>query len=110
MLNDTYAVLLFSTFLYLVLSRIFICYSFNWLLACRCIKGEPAIEEYYEMYLEAERCSNEILETVMQSSTAQQFLTPGRVVVVKSQTVSNHNMVNLSVFIIIPYYHFYLPH
>lgn len=69
-----------------------ISYSFEWLLAYRCIKGEPAIEEYYEMYSEAEKYSNEISIAVMQSSTAQQFLTPGRVVVVKSQSVSNHHM------------------
>ncbi|XP_015873935.3 DExH-box ATP-dependent RNA helicase DExH11 isoform X3 [Ziziphus jujuba] len=65
--------------------------------AIECIKGEPAIEEYYEMYLEAERCSNEILETVMQSSTAQQFLTPGRVVVVKSQTQSQDHLLGVVV-------------
>ncbi|RVW56705.1 hypothetical protein CK203_075162 [Vitis vinifera] len=38
------------------------------------------------MYTEAEQHSNQILETVMQSSAAQQFLTLGRVVVVKSQS------------------------
>lgn len=64
------------------------CYLCKWIFAFRCIKGEPAIEEYYEMYLEAERHNNEILGAVMQSSTAQHFLTPGRVVVVKSQSVS----------------------
>jgi antiviral helicase SKI2 len=56
--------------------------------SCRCIKGEPAIEEYYEMYAEAEGYLNQITEGVMQTHTAQQFLVPGRVVVVKSQTVS----------------------
>lgn len=60
------------------------------LFACRCIKGEPAIEEYYEMYSEAEQYSNQISEAIMQSPVAQQFLTPGRVVVVKSQSVSFH--------------------
>lgn len=60
----------------------------TWVLACRCIKGEPAIEEYYDMYSEAQKHSTEILEAVMQSSVAQQFLTPGRVVVMKSQSVS----------------------
>lgn len=55
-----------------------------------CIKGEPTIEEYYDMYTEAEQHSNQILETVMQSSAAQQFLTLGRVVVVKSQSVQDH--------------------
>lgn len=61
----------------------------NCYFACRCIKGEPAIEEYYEMYLEAEGHSNEISEAVMQSQMVQQFLMPGRVVVVKSQSVSS---------------------
>lgn len=60
----------------------------TWVLACRCIKGEPAIEEYYDMCSEAEKHNTEILEAVMQSSVAQQFLTPGRVVVMKSQSVS----------------------
>ncbi|KAM7256254.1 hypothetical protein ACFE04_011995 [Oxalis oulophora] len=55
-----------------------------------CIKGEPAIEEYYEMYAEAEKYSNSVLEAVMQSPVAQQFLTPGRVVVVKSPTAQDH--------------------
>ncbi|KAF5185551.1 Dexh-box atp-dependent rna helicase dexh11 [Thalictrum thalictroides] len=53
-----------------------------------CIKGEPAIEEYYEMLTEADRHREAVLEKVMQSSSAQQFLSPGRVVVVKSQSVS----------------------
>ncbi|XP_010541438.1 PREDICTED: DExH-box ATP-dependent RNA helicase DExH11 isoform X2 [Tarenaya hassleriana] len=50
-----------------------------------CIKGEPAIEEYYEMYSEAEEYNSKISEAVMQSPHAQQFLNPGRVVVVKSE-------------------------
>lgn len=54
----------------------------------RCIKGEPAIEEYFEMASEAETHRQHILEAVLQSHTAQQFLSPGRVVVVKSQSVS----------------------
>ncbi|KAL5580835.1 hypothetical protein UlMin_013277 [Ulmus minor] len=57
-----------------------------------CIKGEPDIEEYFEMYSEAESYNNEILEAVMQSSGAQQFLNPGRVVVVKSQSASPLHM------------------
>ena len=40
------------------------------------------------MYFEAEKHGNQVLEAVMQSSAAQQFLTQGRVVVVKSQSVS----------------------
>ncbi|XP_010685630.2 DExH-box ATP-dependent RNA helicase DExH11 isoform X1 [Beta vulgaris subsp. vulgaris] len=55
-----------------------------------CIKGEPAIEEYYEMYAEAEMYLNQITEGVMQSHVANQFLVPGRVVVVKSQTSQDH--------------------
>lgn len=60
------------------------------LFPCRCIKGEPAIEEYYEMYSEAEQYSDRISEAIMQTPAAQQFLTLGRVVVVKSQSVSSH--------------------
>lgn len=55
---------------------------------CSCIKGEPDIEEYYELYSEAEKYNSEILEAVMQTGTAQQLLSAGRVVVVKSQSVS----------------------
>ncbi|XP_022997907.1 DExH-box ATP-dependent RNA helicase DExH11 isoform X1 [Cucurbita maxima] len=55
-----------------------------------CIKGEPAIEEYYDLYAEAEKNSNQISEAVMQSSAIQQFLTPGRVVVVRSQSDKDH--------------------
>ncbi|XP_057953252.1 DExH-box ATP-dependent RNA helicase DExH11 [Malania oleifera] len=55
-----------------------------------CIKGEPAIEEYYEMYSEVEKYGNQISEMVMQSPVAQKFLTPGRVVVVKSQSAQDH--------------------
>lgn len=75
----------------------------------RCIKGEPDIEEYYEWYLEAEKYSNQITETVLQSSVSQPFLMPGRLVVVKSQSVScfllitlfNHTIVLAIVFVII---------
>ncbi|XP_038706766.1 DExH-box ATP-dependent RNA helicase DExH11 isoform X2 [Tripterygium wilfordii] len=55
-----------------------------------CIKGEPTIEEYYEMYSEAEKHSSLISEAVMQSHVARRFLTLGRVVVVKSQTAQDH--------------------
>lgn len=55
--------------------------------ACRCIKGEPAIEDYYEMYMEANECNSKMSEAVMQSPNAQQHLVPGRVVVMKSETV-----------------------
>ncbi|KAK1311815.1 hypothetical protein QJS10_CPA07g00050 [Acorus calamus] len=58
--------------------------------AIECIKGEPAIEEYYEMAIEAEQHMDFISEKVMQTSTAQQFLVPGRVVVVKSRSVDDH--------------------
>ncbi|RWW29811.1 hypothetical protein GW17_00005648 [Ensete ventricosum] len=57
----------------------------------RCIKGEPAIEEYFEMASEAETHRQHILEAVLQSHTAQQFLSPGRVVVVKSQSKRDGN-------------------
>ncbi|KAL9238723.1 hypothetical protein vseg_013107 [Gypsophila vaccaria] len=55
-----------------------------------CIKGEPSIEEYYELYKEAEGYLNRITDGIMQSHAAQQFLTPGRVVVVKSPTTQDH--------------------
>lgn len=55
-----------------------------------CIKGEPAIEEYYELYSEAQKYNTEISEAVMKSPASQQYLVPGRVVVVKSQSVQDH--------------------
>ncbi|XP_041998400.1 DExH-box ATP-dependent RNA helicase DExH11-like isoform X1 [Salvia splendens] len=55
-----------------------------------CIKGEPAIEDYYVMYSEAEKHSNMIIEAVMLSPASQQYLSPGRVVIVKSQLAQNH--------------------
>ncbi|KAG9154188.1 hypothetical protein Leryth_000664 [Lithospermum erythrorhizon] len=55
-----------------------------------CIKGEPAIEDYFEIYAEAESFNNQIAEAVMQSSNAQQYLSPGRVVVVKSKSAQDH--------------------
>ncbi|XP_077238807.1 RNA helicase, ATP-dependent, SK12/DOB1 protein isoform X2 [Tasmannia lanceolata] len=55
-----------------------------------CIKGEPAIEEYHGMATEAEKHREHIFETILQSNTAQQFLSPGRVVIVKSQSVEDH--------------------
>ncbi|GFZ01664.1 RNA helicase, ATP-dependent, SK12/DOB1 protein [Actinidia rufa] len=57
-------------------------------ITIECIKGEPTIEEYYEMYSEAENYSNQISEAIMQSSSHQTFLSPGRVVVVKSKSAS----------------------
>lgn len=56
----------------------------------RCLKGEPTIEEYYDLYLEAETYSNQISEAILQSRSAQQFLNTGRVVIVKSESVSSH--------------------
>ncbi|CAL5060163.1 unnamed protein product [Urochloa decumbens] len=55
-----------------------------------CIKGEPSIEEYYEMVLEAEAHREHIAEATMQLSTSQQFLMPGRLVVVKSESDDDH--------------------
>ncbi|KAG8387912.1 hypothetical protein BUALT_Bualt02G0070700 [Buddleja alternifolia] len=55
-----------------------------------CIKGEPAIEDYYEMYSEAESFSNRITDAVMLSPVSQKYLIPGRVVVVKSQLAQDH--------------------
>ncbi|XP_020972282.1 DExH-box ATP-dependent RNA helicase DExH11 isoform X3 [Arachis ipaensis] len=58
--------------------------------AIECIKGEPTIEEYYDLYTEAETYSNQISEAIMQSPNTQQFLTTGRVVVVKSESAQDH--------------------
>jgi superfamily II RNA helicase len=52
-----------------------------------CIKGEPAIEDYYDMYMEANEYNNKMSEAVMQSPYAQSFLVQGRVVVMKSGMV-----------------------
>ncbi|EOA26057.1 hypothetical protein CARUB_v10019475mg [Capsella rubella] len=51
-----------------------------------CIKGEPAIEDYYDMYMEANAYNSKMSEGVMQSPYAQNFLVQGRVVVMKSET------------------------
>ncbi|MCL7049423.1 hypothetical protein MKW94_018400 [Papaver nudicaule] len=58
--------------------------------AVECIKGEPAIEEYYEMFLEADKQRDYVLENLMQSPAAQSNLSPGRVVVVKLQSAQDH--------------------
>ncbi|GER35486.1 helicase [Striga asiatica] len=55
-----------------------------------CIKGEPDIEDYYEMHSEAEKYRSMITEAVMLSPISQQYLTPGRVVVVKSELAQDH--------------------
>lgn len=55
-----------------------------------CIIGEPAIEEYFEWYSEAEMYGNHITERIMQSPVSQAFLQPGRMVVVKSQSGQDH--------------------
>lgn len=57
-------------------------------LLFRCIKGEPTIEEYYDLYSEAETYNSQISEAILQSPSAQQFLNRGRVVIVKSESVS----------------------
>ncbi|KAK7301822.1 hypothetical protein RJT34_12698 [Clitoria ternatea] len=58
--------------------------------AIECIKGEPTIEAYYDLYSEAETYSNQISEAILQSPSAQQFLSTGRVVIVKSETAQDH--------------------
>lgn len=55
-----------------------------------CIKGEPAIEEYFKMAGQAEVYRDHISEVVMQSHSAQQFLSPGKLVVVKSESDDDH--------------------
>ena len=57
-----------------------------------CIKGEPSIEEYYEMALEAKEHRESITEAIMKLSSSQQFLIPGRLVVVKSESVCLHHL------------------
>ncbi|CAK7331344.1 unnamed protein product [Dovyalis caffra] len=58
--------------------------------AVECLKGEPTIEEYYDLYLEAEKYGNHISEVVMQSPRVRAFLTPGRVIIVKSLSAQDH--------------------
>ncbi|QCD78043.1 antiviral helicase SKI2 [Vigna unguiculata] len=58
--------------------------------AIECIKGEPTIEEYYDLYSEAETYNNQISEAILQSPSAQQFLNRGRVVIVKSESAQDH--------------------
>ncbi|KOM52505.1 hypothetical protein LR48_Vigan09g116400 [Vigna angularis] len=58
--------------------------------AIECIKGEPTIEEYYDLYSEAETYNNQISEAILQSPNAQQFLNRGRVVIVKSESAQDH--------------------
>ncbi|KAK7305341.1 hypothetical protein VNO77_43246 [Canavalia gladiata] len=58
--------------------------------AIECIKGEPTIEEYYDLYSEAETYSHQISEAILQSPSAQQFLNTGRVVIVKSESAQDH--------------------
>ncbi|KAL2332921.1 hypothetical protein Fmac_014134 [Flemingia macrophylla] len=58
--------------------------------AIECIKGEPTIEEYYDLYSEAETYGNQISEAILQSPSAQQFLNTGRVVIVKSESAQDH--------------------
>jgi len=55
----------------------------------RCIKGEPTIEEYYDLYMEAETYNNQISEAILLSPNVTPFLNTGRVVVVKSESVSS---------------------
>ncbi|KAH7404973.1 hypothetical protein KP509_15G051600 [Ceratopteris richardii] len=47
-----------------------------------CILGDPTIEEYFELAVEAEGLGEELHEAVMQSKGVQSLLVPGRVVVV----------------------------
>ncbi|KAJ1277977.1 hypothetical protein BS78_04G044500 [Paspalum vaginatum] len=55
-----------------------------------CIKGEPSIEEYYKTAIEAEAHREFITEAIMRLPNSQQFLTPGRLVVVKSESNDDH--------------------
>ncbi|EPS71923.1 hypothetical protein M569_02832, partial [Genlisea aurea] len=55
-----------------------------------CIKGEPAIEEYYELHSEAASQRNIVSEAVVLSPVAHQYLTTGRVVLMKSNSVHDN--------------------
>lgn len=72
-----------------------------------CIKGEPSIEEYYEMALEAEAHRESTTEAIMQLSSSQQFLMPERLVVVKYESVSLHHiwfpLYTLPRFLLVPF-------
>lgn len=53
------------------------------------------------MALKAETYREDISEAVMQSSYAQQFLSPGRVVIIKSQVVSGRYIISEAKFFIL---------
>ncbi|CAN6471442.1 unnamed protein product [Victoria cruziana] len=55
-----------------------------------CINCEGAIEEYYTMFAEVEKLGNRVSEAIMQCHTTQQFLSPGRVVAVRSHLGEEH--------------------
>lgn len=55
-----------------------------------CIKGEPTIEEYYDLYMEAETYNNQISEAILLSPNVTPFLNTGRVVVIKSESAQDH--------------------
>uniref|UniRef100_A0A7N0U3N2 RNA helicase n=2 Tax=Kalanchoe fedtschenkoi TaxID=63787 RepID=A0A7N0U3N2_KALFE len=55
-----------------------------------CVRCEASIEEYFDIYWEAESYSRKMSEAVMQSTAAQQFLSTGRVVIVKAQSGHDH--------------------
>ena len=55
-----------------------------------CIKGQPTIEEYYDLYFEAEKYNSQISEAVLLSPNAQSSLNTGRVVVIKSESAQDH--------------------
>jgi len=77
-----------------------------------CIKGEPSIEEYYEMALEAKEHRESITEAIMKLSSSQQFLIPGRLVVVKSESVCLHHiwfcLYTLPHFLSVPFGSFFI--
>ncbi|MCO5614575.1 hypothetical protein L7F22_068858 [Adiantum nelumboides] len=54
-----------------------------------CILGDPTIEEYFELAVEAEKLGNQLQEAMIQSKGAQALLTPGRVVVVYTPFVDS---------------------
>lgn len=63
--------------------------TFLWVMHhCRCILGEPSIEDYFNVSLEYDKLGDKIQEAIMQSRGGQQALVAGRVVLVRNSIVS----------------------
>lgn len=63
--------------------------TFLWVMHhCRCILGEPSIEDYFNVSIEYDKLGDKIQEAIMQSRGGQQALVAGRVVLVRNFIVS----------------------